>query len=76
MRRKRGNAKMIEVGSRVMYIHNDSELARASGFYPPFGTCGTVLDGDDFIVRVQWDSGTKGSGDWNCLTEYVKEVKE
>ena len=67
---------MIKVGSRVMYAHNDDEIARETGFYPPFGTCGTVLGGDDSIVRVRWDSGTRGKGEWNCLTIHVKEVKE
>lgn len=67
---------MIEVGSRVMYVRNDNEIVRSYGFYPPFGTCGTVLDNDGGAIKVRWDSGTNRDGVWWCSTERVKEVKE
>jgi hypothetical protein len=65
---------MIEVGSRVKYIRNDTPEDRASGFYPPRGTLGKVVEVFEDTVRVQWDFYTKGNGLWFCGYEDVEVV--
>ena len=69
---------MIKVGSRVKYIHEDTEDDKASGFYPPIGTLGTItyLDKEcDDSIQVKWDAGTSGDGIWWCETENVEIVE-
>lgn len=64
----------MEVGQRVRYICEDTESAKATGFFPPIGTHGTVMEIDEDGLRVQWDSGTRGDGDWWCDFEDVEKV--
>lgn len=65
----------MKIGTRVRYIHIDTKDDKATGFYPPIGTFGTVVDTDKTGIRVKWDSGTKDEGIWWCGYEDVKEVK-
>ena len=65
---------MIEVGSRVKYIHVDTKEDIKTGFYPPIGTCGTVNTIAGKTIEVVWDSGTKGNGVWWCESEDVEET--
>lgn len=65
---------MIEVGSRVKYIRNDTPEDRATGFYPPRGTLGKVVEVLDDVIRVQWDFCAKGTGLWFCGYEDVEVV--
>lgn len=68
---------MIKIGSRVRYIHVDNEEDKQSGYYPPIGTEGTVMETDILgEIRVQWDSGTKGDGLWYCNITDVEEVPD
>lgn len=69
---------MIIKGTRVRYIHEDTEEDKALGFYPPIGTCGTVVwvREESKNIVVKWDSGTIGEGTWWCEIEYVEEVTE
>lgn len=70
----------MEVGMRVRYIHEDSEVDKRMGFFPPIGTFGTV-ERVDFSSRgkeqvlVQWDSGTIGDGRWWCYWTDVEAVE-
>lgn len=71
----------MEVGTRVRYIHEDSEHDKRTGFFPPIGTFGTIekfnhfpLDKDQILV--QWDSGTIGNGRWWCYCTDVEIVEE
>lgn len=66
---------MIEAGSRVKYIKEDTEDDKSTGYYPPIGTLGTVLLADDFGCQVKWDEGTKG-GAWWCDLEDVEEEEK
>lgn len=34
----------LNIGDRVRYIHEDTEDDKESGYYPPIGTLGTVVD--------------------------------
>lgn len=64
----------MKVGTRVRYIHVDSEESKNSGYYPPIGTLGTVLDICKNDILVRWDSGTKGDGEWWCDVSDVEEA--
>ena len=69
----------MKVGIRVRYIHIDSEEDKATGFYPPIGTLGTVIETykgykDNEDILVKWDSGTSGNGEWWCRSSDVEEV--
>jgi hypothetical protein len=66
--------KELKIGDRVRYIHEDTEEAKATGFFPPIGTHGTVMEISEDGPRVQWDSGTRGDGDWWCYFEDVEKV--
>lgn len=65
----------IKKGMRVKYIFKDTDLIRASGFYPPIGTMGTVVNVDTQTIEVQWDSGTKDPGVWWCYPTDVEIVE-
>lgn len=69
---------MITEGTRVRYIHEDTEEDKALGFYPPIGTCGTVVFARDESknIVVKWDSGTIRDGIWWVEIEKVEEVTE
>lgn len=56
----------IFIGARVRYIRKDTAEDRATGYYPPIGTLGTVREiyADTYVVK--WDYGTKGNGVWSC----------
>ena len=64
----------MEVGQRVCYIREDTERAKETGFFPPIGTHGTVMEIDKDGLRVRWDSGTRGDGNWWCDFEDVEKV--
>lgn len=68
---------MIKVGSRVRYNRIDNESDIATGYYPPIGTCGTVvkIGVNPIDIEVEWDSGTKDNGVWWCETTDVVEVE-
>lgn len=66
----------LKVGSRVRYIHEDSDDDKESGFYPPIGTLGTITYIDKDSIQVKWDEGTEGDGIWWCELECVEEVTE
>lgn len=65
---------MIELGSRVKYIRNDTPEDKATGYYPRCGTYGKVVEVFDDVIRVQWDHRMKGDGLWFCGHEDVKAV--
>ena len=66
----------MKVGSRVRYIHIDREEDKETGYYPPIGTCGTVVKVHraEKSIRVKWDRGTKNDGIWWCSAEDVEVV--
>lgn len=66
---------MIKVGSRVRYARIDTEEDIETGFYPPTGTCGTVVRACLNDIEVKWDKGTKGNSVWWCKTADVIEVE-
>ena len=65
---------MLKVGTIVKYIHECNEEEKATGYYPPIGTLGVVLELAHYDILVKWDSGTKGDGDWFCGREDVEEM--
>ena len=64
---------MIEVGSTVRYIKEDTEDDKSTGYYPPIGTLGTVKIVDDGGCQVKWHKGTK-NGAWWCDLDDVEEA--
>lgn len=56
------------VGDIVKYVHEDNEEDKASGYYPPIGTLGTIVSfwDDDFSqgIEVLWDEGTMPGSWW------------
>lgn len=66
---------MIAIGDRVRYISIDSEDDKATGFYPPVGTCGIIVNMDEDGPMVKWDNGTK-DGEWWCCFDDVEVVSE
>lgn len=66
----------MTVGARVKYIHIDNEEDKTTGYYPPVGTFGTVVEVDETSIRVKWDSGTRDEGVWWCNVEGVEEVED
>ena len=67
---------MIKVGSRVKYIKVDTEDDKATGYYPPIGTLGTVKMVDDFKCQVKWDKGTSGDNTWWCDLVDVEKAED
>ena len=65
---------MLEVGTRVKYIHEDSPEIRETGYYPPIGTAGTIVCVSSTGYQVKWDSGTIGSGIWWCDHKNVEPI--
>lgn len=63
----------MKIGDRVCYIHNDTEAAKETGWYPTIGTHGTVVDADATGYQVKWDNGAL-DGEWWCDFDDVKEV--
>lgn len=68
---------MIKIGSRVMYTHNNRKIERETGYYPPPGTLGTIIDSQEYrsLYRVHWDKGTSSPHIWWCKKHYVIEHK-
>ena len=66
---------MLKIGSRVRYTRIDNAEDIETGFYPPTGTCGTVVRACPDDIEVKWDKGTKGDGTWWCKTTDVVEVE-
>ena len=64
---------MIKVGSRVKYVRVDTDEDKATGYYPPVGTLGTVKFADEFGYQVKWDEGTK-PGAWYCDLGDIEEI--
>lgn len=64
----------MEIGNRVYYVREDDEDDKKSGWYPPVGTHGTVVDMNETGYRVQWDQGVKLYSAWWCNFDDVKEV--
>ena len=69
---------MLKVGTRVRYIHKDTYDDKATGYYPPIGTLGTVTFTSlvDSEIQVKWDEGTIGDGIWWCNATDVEAVNE
>lgn len=65
---------MLTRGSRVKYIKSDTPESKATGYYPPIGTLGTIHDINTNQIEVKWDEGTKGNGVWWCNKEDVEET--
>ena len=65
---------MIKRGSRVRYIKVDTKDDKATGYYPPVGTLGTVKYVDGFGCQVKWDEGTNDDGIWWCELVDVEEA--
>lgn len=67
---------------RVRYIRKDNEEDKLSGWYPPFGTLGTVMAVYEGEILVKWDTGTKDNGEWYCehtdveIVDVSNSVKE
>jgi hypothetical protein len=60
----------------VRYTRIDNEVDIETGFYPPTGTCGTVVrTSHSTDIEVEWDSGTKDNGVWWCETTDVVEIE-
>lgn len=66
----------MKVDTRVRYIRIDNEEDKATGYYPPIGTLGTVIAVYEDDIIVKWDSGTEGDGAWYCEIADVEEVEE
>ena len=66
----------MKIGSKVRYIRIDTEYDKATGYYPPIGTFGVVVDVDKTCIRVKWDNSTKDEGVWWCDYEDVEEAEE
>lgn len=64
---------MIKVGTRVRYIKINTEDDKATGYYPPIGTLGTVVIADTVGCQVKWDEGTIGDSTWWCDLIDVEE---
>lgn len=64
----------MKIGDRVRYIRYDTEETKASGYFPPIGTHGTVMEIDEDGPCVKWDSGTIGDGEWWCDFKDVENV--
>lgn len=63
----------LKIGNRVRYINEHIEEDNGNGWYPPFGTLGTVTNMDGNGPEVKWDRGTK-EGEWWCCYEDVEPV--
>lgn len=64
----------MRVYTRVRYIRIDNEEDKKTGFYPPIGTLGTVIDTNENDILVKWDSGTSEDGEWWCGVEDVESI--
>lgn len=64
----------LNIGDRVRFIAEIIEELKESGYYPPIGTHGTVIDMNERGPCVKWNSGTKGDGEWWCAFEDVEPV--
>ena len=63
----------MEIGARVRYIRIDNEEDKATGWYPPAGTLGTIIEIDGQELFVKWDSGTE-EGEWYCNRDDVEYI--
>lgn len=76
---KEAKTREIEIGDKVRYIAEDPEYIKKSGFFPPKGTIGTVIEIDSIVVGapclVQWPEGTtKWNGRWYVEKENIELV--
>ncbi len=65
-------------GDKVRFIdavaHEESKC-----FYPPVGTIGTVVEGEDAVgdIYVRWAGGTTSLDDtWYCCADQVEPAEE
>lgn len=68
----------IEVGDTVRCI-NDIPHKNAPGYFPVYGTLGTVLDtwADGSQLLIQWPSGSTSQDDrWWLATNFVEVVTD
>lgn len=55
----------FEVNQLVKYEKEDTPEEKLTGYYPPKGTTGMILECDsDGFVLVQWQEGTTKPGPW------------
>lgn len=68
----------MQVGTRVRYIREDNPRDKASGYYPPINTLGTIItiDDNDHTYQVRWDKGTIDNGIWWCNFADVEKVED
>lgn len=69
----------IEVGDKVRYIAEDSIEDKESGYFPPKGTIGIVIEIEDLDClapyHIRWPDGTtKGDGCWYVERENIELV--
>lgn len=73
------NDREIEVGDKVRYIAEDSIEDKESGYFPPKGTIGIVIEIEDLDClapyHIRWPDGTtKGDGCWYVGREDIELV--
>lgn len=73
------NDREIEVGDKVRYIAEDSIEDKESGYFPPKGTIGIVIEIEDLDClapyHIRWPDGTtKGDGCWYVAREDIELV--
>ena len=73
------NNREIEVGDKVRYIAEDSIEDKESGYFPPKGTIGIVIEIEDLDClapyHIRWPDGTtKGDGCWYVGREDIELV--
>lgn len=55
----------FELNQLVKYEKEDTLVEKLTGYYPPKGTTGKILDFDsDGFVLVLWEEGTTKPGAW------------
>lgn len=69
----------IEIGDKVRYITEDSIEDKESGYFPPKGTIGIVIEIEDLDClapyHIRWPDGTtKGDGCWYVGREDIELV--
>lgn len=75
--KEEARSREIEVGDKVRYITEDTEKYKATGFYPPKGTIGTVIgiEDDRASYFIRWPKGTtKSDGCWYAGEDDVELI--
>lgn len=73
------DVREINVGDKVRYITEDSIEDKESGYFPPKGTIGIVIEIEDLDCLapyyIRWPEGTtKGDGCWYVCREDIELV--